>query len=139
MYITKEADYAMRIVHYLAAIGIRRDARTISEAVHVTLRFSLKILGKLSCAGIVRSYKGNHGGYELAHAPSDITLKDVLDAVDGPYALSRCLCGEGSDCSVLTNCAFQKELGQISDSVNRQLSEISFERLLAEEKCNCKC
>ena len=77
MYITQETDYAVRIVHCLACSGVRRDARSISEEVCVTLRFSLKILGKLSAVGIVNSFKGNKGGYELARTPADITLKDV--------------------------------------------------------------
>ena len=94
MHITQESDYAVRIVYCLAKCGTRRDARGISEEMCVTLRFSLKILGKLVSSGIVESYKGNRGGYELARPASEITLKDVIDAVEGPYRLSRCV-GEG--------------------------------------------
>ena len=89
MHITQESDYAVRIVYCLAKCGTRRDARGISEEMCVTLRFSLKILGKLVSSGIVESYKGNRGGYELARPASEITLKDVIDAVEGPYRLSR--------------------------------------------------
>lgn len=137
MYITQEADYAVRIVHCLAKDKGRRDARSISEEVCVTLRFSLKILGKLGAAGIVRSYKGNRGGYELARAPRDITLQDVLLAVEGPFAISRCLhegeCSRGADGA----CSFQHAFNQISDSVNAQLAEMNFENLV-ENECNCK-
>ena len=87
MHITQESDYAVRIVYCLAKCGTRRDARGISEEMCVTLRFSLKILGKLVSSGIVESYKGNRGGYELARPASEITLKDVIDAVEGPYDL----------------------------------------------------
>ena len=80
MHITQESDYAVRIVYCLAKCGTRRDARGISEEMCVTLRFSLKILGKLVSSGIVESYKGNRGGYELARPASEITLKDVIDA-----------------------------------------------------------
>ena len=78
MHITQESDYAIRIVYCLAKSGGRRDARSISEEMCVTLRFSLKILGKLASSGIVNSYKGNRGGYELASAPSQVSLKDVI-------------------------------------------------------------
>ena len=61
MHITQESDYAVRIVYCLAKCGTRRDARGISEEMCVTLRFSLKILGKLVSSGIVESYKGNRG------------------------------------------------------------------------------
>ena len=71
MHITQESDYAIRIVYCLAKSSARRDARGISEEINVSLRFSLKILGKLVQSGIVTSFKGNRGGYELARPASD--------------------------------------------------------------------
>lgn len=140
MYITQEADYAVRIVFCLAkAQNQRRDARSISEEVNVTLRFSLKILGKLSAAGIVNSFKGNRGGYELAKAPKDITLQDVLAAVEGPYAMSRCLRDDDCHCGDDGFCVFQKAFGRLSDTINEELSKVSFARLMEEEKAACNC
>ena len=66
MYITLEADYAVRILLYLYEQGKRCDAKTISEDTEVTLRFALKILRKLAAVGLVRSFKGFKGGYEVA-------------------------------------------------------------------------
>lgn len=139
MYITQEADYAVRIVHCLAKNGGRRDARTISEEVNVTLRFSLKILGKLSAAGIVNSFKGNRGGYELARPAAEITLKDVLQAVEGPYAMSRCLNEGECNRGVYSQCAAQKAFSRISDSINAQLAAVDFASILEEEGCGCGC
>ncbi len=133
MHITQESDYAVRIVYCLARCGQRRDARSISEEMCVTLRFSLKILGKLAGAGIVRSYKGNRGGYELARPAGEISLRDVIEAVEGPYRLTRCLEGEACSRGACGVCPFQKVFGQITDSVNRQLAETNFSALLAEE------
>ena len=113
----------------------RRDARGISEEMCVTLRFSLKILGKLVSSGIVESYKGNRGGYELARPASEITLKDVIDAVEGPYRLSRCV-GEGGagECNRGASgcCTFQKVFHDISKSINEQLAAVNFQMLLEE-------
>ncbi len=133
MYITQEADYAVRIVGCLAKSGGRRDARSISEEVAVTLRFSLKILGKLSAAGIVNSFKGNRGGYELARPPEKITLRDVLSAVEGPYAMSRCLHDGACSCGAACDCAFQKAFGRISEVINAELERVNFRQLLEEE------
>ena len=130
MYITQEADYAVRIVHCLAKDGGRRDARSISEEVFVTLRFSLKILGKLSAAGIVKSFKGNCGGYELAGSPSEITLRDVLLAVEGPFAISRCIHDGDCSCGAHGSCSFQQVFNDISKSVNAHLEKIDFQTLL---------
>lgn len=74
MHITLESDYAIRIVLYLSQIQKRAEAKNISENTEVTLRFALKILRKLVAAGIVKSFKGTQGGYELNKAPAEITL-----------------------------------------------------------------
>ena len=87
MHMTLEADYAVRIVEFLAVNPGRADAKTISERTSVTLRFTLKILRTLVSDGIVRSYKGAKGGYELAKSPKEITLRSVIEAVEGPYMI----------------------------------------------------
>ena len=69
MHMTLEADYAVRIVEFLAVNPGRADAKTISERTSVTLRFTLKILRTLVSDGIVRSYKGAKGGYAVYDFP----------------------------------------------------------------------
>lgn len=96
MYMTLEADYAVRIVDCLSRSGERIDAKRLAEQAGVTLRFSLKILRKLVGGGIVRSYKGAQGGYELARPAREITLGEVIELVDGPITISRCVGNEYS-------------------------------------------
>ena len=91
MHITLETDYAIRIVLYLAKANKRVEAKNISENTEVTLRFALKILRKLVAEGIVKSFKGTQGGYELNKKPEEITLANVIETVEGTYYLSRCL------------------------------------------------
>ena len=140
MHITQESDYAVRIVYCLAKCGTRRDARGISEEMCVTLRFSLKILGKLVSSGIVESYKGNRGGYELARPASEITLKDVIDAVEGPYRLSRCV-GEGGagECNRGASgcCTFQKvfRCRQLPDAVGGTGRQVRSENHTRRRAC----
>ena len=134
MHITQESDYAVRIVYCLAKCGTRRDARGISEEMCVTLRFSLKILGKLAQSGLVVSYKGNRGGYELSRPAAQITLRQVIEAVEGPYRLSRCLGEDAGECSRGASgcCAFQRVFGRISGTINRELEAVNFEMLLRD-------
>lgn len=138
MHITQESDYAVRIVYCLARSGVRMDARTISGEMQVTLRFTLKILGKLAQANIVNSYKGNRGGYELARPAKDVSLLDVIVAVEGPYRLSRCIGDNEESCGCSMGdsgcCAFKHVFGRISESINQQLQEVNFAQLL-EDKC----
>lgn len=94
MYITLETDYAIRMVRQLLVEDKRLDARTLSRDTGVSLRFALKILGKLVTAGLIRSYTGIQGGYEVLRAAKDISLYDVIEAIEGPYHISRCLDSE---------------------------------------------
>ena len=134
MHITLEADYAVRIVYCLAAAGKRMDAKAISEETAVTLRFSLKILRKLVAGGIVRSFKGIQGGYELAKAPKEISLNDVIETVEGPFAISRCLCGEYI-CSRTNGqpCRFRNVYAEISEDVVAKLKSYTFDQALPEQ------
>lgn len=138
MHLTQEADYAVRIVYCLAKNGRRMEGRAIGEEMAVSLRFSLKILGKLAAAGLVASYKGNRGGYELARPAGQITLLDAIRAVEGPYRLSRCLCGEAGagECSRGASgcCAFQAIFDRISRQVNDELAAVDFGSILAQER-----
>lgn len=131
MHITLESDYAIRLVRTLAETETRMDARSLSERSDVTLRFALKILGKLVSAGVVRSFKGTMGGYELAKAASVITLYDVIAAVEGPYRFSRCLaddyeCPRNGDEGL---CKVHKIFGEITEEVVRRLSNVTIASL----------
>lgn len=95
MHITLEADYAVRIVVFVAEQNKRVDASTISENTGVSLRFALKILRNLVGTDIVKSFKGVQGGYEINRDPSTITLKELLECVEGEYTFSRCTNSSG--------------------------------------------
>ena len=131
MHMTQEADNAVRIVYCLAQSGERRDAKYISESMGVSLRFSLKILGKLVANGIVKSYKGQRGGYELARPAREITLNDVIETVDGPYLINRCL-KDGHECSMEDKaiCNFRAIYASISADIKDKLSGITFDALI---------
>ncbi len=128
MHITLEADYAMRIVGYLAKEKRRVGAKELSEKTCVTLRFSLKILRKLAACGIVKSFKGTQGGYELARTAAEVSMKDVIEAVEGKYALSRCLTGE-YECNrgMSGSCQYQCAFAKISDIVEKELENYTFD------------
>lgn len=131
MYITLETDYAIRIVVELAS-GMRRiGAGKLSESTGVSLRFALKILCKLVGAGLVRSFKGTKGGYEIARSPSEISLYDVLCAIDGEYQFSRCLGGD-FDCSHGQRgvCRAKEVFAEVTREVERRLRAVTFDQLI---------
>lgn len=129
MRFTMETDYAIRIVHCLAKAGKRLDAKTIAEKSDVTLRFSLKILRKLVAAGIVKSFKGTQGGYEISRPLDEISLYDVIRTVEGEYQLSRCL-SDGYECGCAAPCKFQKIFREISQDVQAKLESHKFSEFM---------
>lgn len=131
MQLTLESDYAIRFVIFLIRFGKRADAKTISENTDVTLRFALKILRKLAGGGVIRSYKGVSGGYELAKKPEEISLAEVIGLIEGPYCLSRCLKADGT-CThgVGCECKVSGVLADISREVDRKLQTVTFDQLV---------
>lgn len=127
MHINLESDYAVRIVHCLAGAKGRMDAQTIAERAVVSLRFTLKIMQKLVAAGIVCSYKGAKGGYELSRDPSEITLYQVIEAMEGPYRFSRCVGGDyNCNCSSASTCRFYAVFDEITGTVIERLNQVTF-------------
>ncbi len=135
MHITLETDYAVRIVSVLCVDGGRLDAKTISERSEVSQRFALKILRKLVVAGIVKSYKGTQGGYIVAVSPEEITLKTVVEAIEGTYYFSRCLAVDGV-CSrgAKEVCCYREAFSEISQLVRDKLESYNFADMIKNSK-----
>lgn len=132
MHMTLEADYAVRIVDKLASSNEKIDARTISEQTQVPQRFALKILRKLVAGGIVKSYKGAHGGYMLGRDAGSITLREVIESVEGPYMISRCQ--QDEYCCSHTECRFHHIYDEISDLVRTKLDSYTFQNICEESR-----
>jgi Rrf2 family iron-sulfur cluster assembly transcriptional regulator len=132
MRITQEADYGLRVVLYLSKIGYgeKVDAPTIAEHENLPLRFLLKLLRKLTAAGIVRSYRGVKGGYALNRLPEDITLRDVIEAIDGKICVNRCMY-DPSYCSANrgAKCEVHKALNTVQQKLLEELEKINFKDL----------
>ena len=127
MRITLESDYALRILTAMAGYEGITDAKTIAEDTSVTQRFTLKILHKLVVGNMVESYKGSRGGYKLRRPADEITLKDVIELIDGPIAIARCL-DTSEACSLNCDkmaCIYHHIFDSISIDLARKLSKIT--------------
>ena len=136
MRITQEADYALRISFMLAQRGGVVDAGGIAKGVGVTDSFTLKILRKLSGKGLVRSKKGINGGYELALSPGEISMRRVIEAIDGPVEISRCLscdynCTRMGDCK--DDCTFHLIFKELNHMLASKLDEVTLSSVLTED------
>lgn len=92
MQITKQADYALRAIIYLSRMDENNKAPTskIAEAQGIPPSFLAKIISQLSIAGLIHTSRGARGGVSLARAPEDISVLDVIQAIDGPVILNEC-------------------------------------------------
>ena len=101
--LSSEGRYALRALIYLAWIGEQTTADRISAEAHIPRRLLARILARLSHAGLVESEQGRGGGSRLAQPATEITLREAVEAVEGPFAVTRCIvenraCGEGAPC-----------------------------------------
>jgi Rrf2 family protein len=128
------------MIMYLKAAEDRADAKTMAQHMNVTLRFALKILRRLSIAGIVKSKKGANGGYQLAKLPQEISFKDVIEAIEGPININRCL-DENCDCDRVDEknlCAIHRRFIKINNAISQELQKNTFEdieyKIIKKEK-----
>jgi Rrf2 family protein len=103
--LSSEGRYTLRALLYLAWIGERVTAQKISAEAHVPRRLLARILAKLAHAGLVESEQGRGGGSRLARPATQITLREAVEAVEGPFGVTRCIvedraCGEGAPCAL---------------------------------------
>ncbi len=137
MRMTLESNYAIRIVELLADTGDKIDAKTIAEQADIPLRFCLKILRKLAGDDIIRSFKGSKGGYMLNGKPEDITLRRVIEAVEGPFIISKCQ-GTQFGCNKI-NCRLHNVYAEISQSMRDKLESYNFGQIVSGENTNQRC
>lgn len=107
--LSRKSDYALRAVIYLARLPSNRFGRVseIARAKDIPQAFLAQILPVLASRGLVRSQQGAHGGYVLARTPAEITFLEVIEAVEGPLRLNKCIDGNHNDCSILDSCEMQ--------------------------------
>ena len=98
MRLTRQGDYAVRVVVDLASrpSGAIVPRSSIQESQAVPAAYLAKIVQALARAGLVRTHPGARGGVALARRADDITLKDVIEAVEGPIHLNRCVAHPGA-------------------------------------------
>jgi Rrf2 family protein len=103
--LSSEGRYALRALVYLAWAGERVTADRISTEAHIPRRLLARILAKLSHAGLVESEQGRSGGSRLARPAGKITLREAVEAIEGPFGVTHCImedraCGEGAPCAL---------------------------------------
>lgn len=122
-------DYGTGVLAYLAGAGDRpHSANEVAEQTGLPGATVSKILKLLTRAGLVTSHRGAQGGYVLARAATNITAADVIDALEGPLALTECSTEAGS-CELEALCRVGTAWQRINIAIRRALDEISLAEL----------
>jgi len=130
MQITRQADYAVRAVLELASNGKveRLTAEEIARRRAIPLAFLSKTLGRLSESGIVSTQRGVKGGVSLGRPASQISLLEVVEAIDGPISLNECVLDE-EVCRWTATCPVHDVWCSLQHSLREQMAGMDFRQL----------
>jgi FeS assembly SUF system regulator len=130
MRLTHLADYAVVLMTAAARYpaGARLSATELSADTGVPLPTAQKLMGQLAACGLLTSVRGASGGFALARPAREISLADIVEAVEGPIAMT--VCSEGrSDCALDAHCRVKPHMGVVGDAVRGALNAVSLTEL----------
>ena len=140
---SKRADYALLSLQYMARVQSGIDAhprvvntKEIAEEHHIPVELLAKVLQTLARHQLIESHhNGPKGGYALGREPKEITLAQVLEAIEGPLGLTDCSHekDDHSQCEQMNHCNIRTPLFKIQESIFQLLNSMSIEDLLVEE------
>jgi len=135
MQITRQADYAVRAVLYLARMEPNQRAATsqVAQDQHIPPSFLAKIISQLSIAGLLHTSRGARGGVTLAREPKDITLLEVIEAIDGPILLNECV-SDNSICTFDEDCPLRPVWCEAQEELVNRLRSTNFQLMLEQSK-----
>lgn len=133
MRLSSLADYAVVIMGAAARHcgGSRTSATELSGETGIPLPTAQKLVSLLTRAGLLKSVRGQGGGVKLARPSAAITLADIIEAVEGPIAMTACVQTGRHDCGMEGNCTVQPHWGAVNDAVRGALGNVSLASLSA--------
>jgi Rrf2 family cysteine metabolism transcriptional repressor len=131
---TKRADYGLMAIHYIA---IHDDLGTVSvkriaEEFAIPQELLAKILQRLAKQGLIDSQNGPKGGYVLARRPTEITIGEVIRALEGPINIVSCL-EESSVCPQMERCNLRRPVRKIQAAITQMLDSMSLAELTSDD------
>jgi Rrf2 family protein len=130
---TKRADYGLMAIHYIAihdALGAV-SAKRIAEEFTIPPELMAKILQRLARERLIVSTNGPKGGYALARRPTEITVGQVIRALEGPINIVSCL--EDSDCPQMEKCNLRRPVHKIQAAISQVLDTMSLAELTSAD------
>jgi FeS assembly SUF system regulator len=129
------ADYAVVLMTAAARrpVSARLSATELACETGVPLPTAQKLMGQLAVCGLLRSARGAAGGFSLAKGASEISLADIVEAVEGPIEMTSCVDAERHQCALESACQVRPHMGVVNVAVRGALQGVSLSTL-AEAK-----
>ncbi|MFH1512615.1 MAG: Rrf2 family transcriptional regulator [Bacillota bacterium] len=130
MRLSTRGKYGLYAMHYLAqhfSDGPQSLNRIASSG--IPKQYLEQLLGSLRRNGLIRSVRGANGGYQIARPPADISLLDIIDAMEGPLALSDCITDE-TQCSRANECRVRNMWERLTANINHELASVTLKDML---------
>jgi Rrf2 family protein len=127
IHFNRKTEYALLAIEHM----IRKEkqsapvisTREISETYHIPYNLLAKVLQKLAVKGLIKSVQGTKGGYVLAKRPIDITVADIVEIFDGPFAVAECFNGEKITCPQWDGCLIKSPFYELNHKIYDLLSQ----------------
>lgn len=134
MRLSSLADYAIVMLSAAARLGGdgHVSATALAEETGVPLPTAQKLMGRLAAAGLLESSRGTGGGFRLARAPGSISVADIIEAVEGPIAMTSCVEDGRHDCGLEDACRVRPHWGAVNMAVKGALGEVTLASLAGE-------
>ncbi len=137
MRLSSLADYAVVLMtaaaRHCGAVG-RLNATVLAEETGVPLPTAQKLVSRLSAAGLIESARGTGGGFRLARPPATISLADIVEAVEGPIALTSCVDMGDHECAMEGNCRVKPHWNVVNQAVRGARAGVSLASLVSERQ-----
>ncbi|MGB2758086.1 MAG: Rrf2 family transcriptional regulator [Acidimicrobiia bacterium] len=131
MQFSRTCDYAIRAALVLAD-GARHKSKDVAEEAGIPPAFAPQVLGHLVRAGIVASTAGQRGGYRLCRQPDEVTLLDLIEAMEGPLKSTRCVLSDAS-CNASAPCTVHEHWYRAQDVLRGSLTSTTLQMLLGRD------
>jgi Rrf2 family transcriptional regulator, iron-sulfur cluster assembly transcription factor len=137
--INRQTDYAVRVVLALAqrGEGVRVSSAELQREMLIPKTFMGRIVAQLAQASLILTFPGRDGGLQISRDPQTITLKDVVEAFEGPILISECIIsqGEEKDCPFMQqSCPVSSKWGRIQAAMLREMKSILFSDMVKESR-----
>lgn len=128
--LSRKTDYALRsIIYLLNSEGRKVSTKTVAEKLNIPYKFLTQIFLELVRKGILTSERGSKGGVMLKKPPHEISLLDIVEAVEGPFYLHQCLVEFDEDCFFSGRCPIKESLIDIENQTRNILASTTLDKI----------